>query len=186
MSLLAHQVLQAKHAYVAALLAGVTAFAAAQSSAPAAPASAPQAPHHHEMHHGEDMRAHFVEKMLARFKEKLKITPEQESAWITFTAAMKPPEHKEPARPDFAALEKMTTPERLDKMHEMRVQRQTERAAFAVKREDALKALYAVLNPEQKKTFDEASLRMMRARHWKHEHRHHGWGHEGDWHQHEG
>ena len=185
MSLLAQQVLQAKHAYVAALLAGVTAFAAAQSSAPAAPASAPQAPHHHEMHHGEDMRAHFAEKMQARFKEKLKITPEQEPAWTAFTTAMKPPEHKEPARPDFAALEKMTTPERLDKMHEMRVQRQTERAAFAVKREDAIKAFYAVLNADQKKTFDEASLRMMRARHWMREHGHHGWGHEREGH-HEG
>ena len=32
-----------------------------------------------------------VAKRLAAFKVKLKVTPEQEGAWATFSAAMKPP-----------------------------------------------------------------------------------------------
>jgi periplasmic protein CpxP/Spy len=51
-------------------------------------------------------------------------------------------------------MEKLTTPERIDKMRAMRVQRDTEMD----KRADATKAFYATLNAEQKKIFDAEAM----------------------------
>jgi Spy/CpxP family protein refolding chaperone len=96
----------------------------------------------------------WVAKRLAAFKVKLKITPEQEGAWATFTAAMKPPVNIG-QRPNRTEWENLTTPERIDKMRALRSVRQAEMD----KRADAVKAFYATLTPEQKKIFDAHHMR---------------------------
>jgi Zn-finger nucleic acid-binding protein len=84
----------------------------------------------------------------ADIKAKLKLSPEQESAWTSYVAAMKP--SADAKWPDRAEIEKLTTPERLDKMRELRKQRDAEMD----KRDAATRTFYATLSPEQKKTFD--------------------------------
>ncbi len=147
----------------AGLLATATFAASAQTPPPPAGA-APGAPAaEHRMHKARDGKS--FERMqerrakhLADLKTKLQLTPAQEGAWSTFTSATQPPAR--PAqRPDRAAaraeFEKMTTPQRIDRMQA----RQAERAAMFAKRADATKSFYAVLTPEQQKTFDAQAMR---------------------------
>lgn len=87
----------------------------------------------------------------AKLKAKLKITADQEGAWTSFTTAMKPAPDAMKRRMEMRAeMDKLTTPERIDKMRAMRA----ERDAAMDKRADAIKALYAVLTPYQKGVFD--------------------------------
>ena len=92
----------------------------------------------------------------AELKAKLKLTPAQEGAWTAFTASMQPPVHG--ARPDRAAMkaefDKLTTPERIDRMRALRAQRMAEMNAAMDKRGDATKTFYAALNADQQKVFD--------------------------------
>lgn len=103
-----------------------------------------------------------VAKHLADLKNKLKITTPQEGAWTSFTAAMKPPVRAEHSRPDPAEMEKLTTPERIDKMRAHRSQRMTEMQTQMDQREEATKTFYATLNADQKKVFDAEHGKMMR------------------------
>jgi hypothetical protein len=100
-------------------------------------------------------------KRQADLKAKLKITTEQESAWTTFTTAIKPPaaalDHK---HPDRAEMDKLTTPERIDKMHALRTEHMASMNASMDKREEATKTFYAALNADQKKIFDAEHARM--------------------------
>jgi hypothetical protein len=100
----------------------------------------------------------------AVLKQKLQITPAQEGAWTAFTTAMKPPANMQ--RPQRGEFEKLTTPERIDKMRAMR----SARMAEMDKRADATKTFYAALSPEQKKVFDAETAR---GRHGHHGMRHH-------------
>ena len=129
-----------------ALLAAMALPVLAQQppAAPAAPAKAAEG--RHERHHGDMAQRHA--KRLADLKAQLKLTPAQESAWTTFTTAMQPGER--PARLDRQDMDKLTTPERIDRMRAMRAQH----AAEADRRGEATKAFYATLTPEQQKTFD--------------------------------
>ena len=99
-------------------------------------------------------------KRQAELKAKLKLTGEQEAAWTTFTTAMKPPAAMDHKRPDRAEMDKLTTPERIDKMHALRTERMATMNAAMDKREEATKALYAALNADQKKVFDVEHARM--------------------------
>ncbi len=146
------------------ILAGLlaTAGAGAMAQAPAAPTAAPTAagkpagPHEGRMarHDPAKMQA-MIAKHQAELKAKLKITPAQEGAWTSYTAAMQPPAHgARPSPEQRAEFDKLTTPQRIDKMKEMRAQRMAEMSAAMDKRGEATKALYAVLTPEQQKTFD--------------------------------
>ena len=157
---------------LAALLASLGASAMAQG-APATP-TAPPSPSESRMgrHDPAKMQA-MMAKHLAELKAALKITPAQEGAWTTYTAAMQSPAGMQ-ARPtpeQRAEIDKLTTPQRIDKMREMRAQRMTEMNATMNKRGDATKALYAALTPEQQKVFD--------AEHKKHKGHHDGPGHHG-------
>lgn len=128
---------------LAGLLAGMGHAAMAQ-----APAAVPPPPAEHAGHHDPaKMQAHFA-KRLAELKAKLKLTAGQEAGWTSFTASMQPPARG--MRPNRAEFEKLSTPERIDKMRAMR----TERNAEMDKRADATKAFYATLTPEQQKLFD--------------------------------
>lgn len=92
-----------------------------------------------------------------RLKEALKLTPAQEGAWKEFTASMQPP--KAPTqRLDRAEWDKLTTPQRMEKMQALR----SEREAHMNQRLEAVKKFYATLTPEQQKAFDEQHQRMGR------------------------
>lgn len=101
-----------------------------------------------------------VSKHLADLKAKLKIAPEQESAWKTFADAMKPNAKMQENRPDRAELDKLSTPERIEKMKALRNQHMSDMNAAMDKRDDATKTFYATLSAEQKKTFDAEHARM--------------------------
>jgi len=100
----------------------------------------------------------WMEKRQAALKAKLKLTPAQEGAWTTYTAAMKPPADMMAKRAEHEELAKLPTPERIDKMKALRSQHMTDMNAEMDKRGDATKAFYATLTPEQQKTFDAAAM----------------------------
>jgi Spy/CpxP family protein refolding chaperone len=165
-------------AAVLALLAG-TAFAQATTPAPTPAASSAhrQAKGHGEMHerHGHHGRSYDSAKMqkrydqrMAELKKSLQITPAQEPAWTEFSNAVRPPATA-PQMPDRAAMEKMTTPQRLDQMQAMRKQHM----AQMDQREAATRAFYSRLSAEQQKRFDEQGRRM------GHGGEHHRDGHHG-------
>jgi Spy/CpxP family protein refolding chaperone len=111
----------------------------------------------------EQMKERFAKRQ-AELHDKLKLTPAQEPAWNTFAGRMKPEER--PARPDRAEMEKLSAPERMERMLAMMKQgeqRMADRLA-------AVKEFYAVLTPEQQKTFNE---QFGPGRHHGHHRRHH-------------
>ncbi len=146
------------------LLASVLATAGLVAYAAAGDDSAGMMGHGGGKHHermGKMDPAKMQARMDKRFnvlKTKLNISAAQEGAWSTYTAAMKPPAGMMFARPDPAEMQKLSTPERIDKMQALRTQRMTEMNTAMTQRGDATKALYAALTPEQKKTFDENAM----------------------------
>ena len=178
-----------------ATLMAVGGFASvAQTSSPQPDSAQPQV--HNRMHMGDSTKmrermdgrfsenhqarreAHFAKRQ-GMLKAKLKITTAQEGAWTTFTTAMKPPAEgagfgmgmrHDPKMQ--AEMEKLTTPERIDKMRAMRQARMTTMIAEMDKRAEATKAFYAMLSSEQKAVFD--AIAMHGGRHGGGEHR--AWG----------
>ncbi len=110
---------------------------------------------HREGQHGmraEKMREHGQarhQQHLSELKGKLNLQPGQEAAWKAFADGMPAHTHGS-ARPERAAMEKASTPERIERMQAQHAQHSAEMK----KRADATLALYATLNPEQKKIFD--------------------------------
>ena len=162
------------------LLAGLMAtigFAAVAQNAPASAAPADKGSMM-GMHRGdpakmqERMQAHRQEratKRLAALKAKLKITAAQEGAWTTFSTAMMPPangmmgmRHDPKLK---AEMDKLTTPERIDKMRALRQQRMATMNATMDKRADATKAFYGTLSSEQKAVFDAVAMQGGHGRH---------------------
>lgn len=99
-----------------------------------------------------------ITRHLTAFKSKLKISADQEAAWSSFSNSMKPPANMSQMRPDRVEMDKLSTPERLDKMRALRTLHQAEMD----KRLEAVKVFYAVLTPEQKKIFDTEHSRLAR------------------------
>lgn len=159
---------------LAGIMATATLAATAQIVAPAAPASA-AAPAKAGGHHDPAQMQARIAQQQAELKAKLKLTPAQEGAWTAFTAAMQQPVHG--ARPDRAAikaeLDKLATPERIDKMRALRAQRMSERTAAMDKRGDATKTFYAALSPEQQKVFDSQRMGRGGMGHGGHHGQHH-------------
>ena len=167
--------LSSKHLLLTTLMATCGFAALAQNATPTAPATGAQPQMHDRMHRGdhssmrERMLGDHQERMVKRqaeLKTKLKITPAQEGAWATFAAAMQPPAnmaggmmgtHHDPKVK--ADMDKLTTPERIDKMRALRAERMTTMNAEMDKRGAATKAFYAVLSSEQKAVFDAVSMR---------------------------
>lgn len=113
--------------------------------------------------HRQERRATY----LAELKAKLQINTSQESAWTAYATALQLRTHSaESKKPEMvrADFEKMTTPQRLDRMQA----RQAEHAAAFGVRADATRAFYAGLTPAQQKTFDAESLRHSRHSHAEH------------------
>ena len=146
-----------KHLLAAALLATFGLSATAQ--APQPPAGAPPIDAQRGMQadpaQRQEIRQLRMERRLAGLKLKLAISGAQEGAWDAWAHAMKPTGPRQ--RIDRAEFERLTTPERIDRM---RAQRAT-RIAEMDRRADATKTFYAALNADQKKVFDGASLRLL-------------------------
>lgn len=155
------------------LCAGVIALASMHALAqPADPGSSsanggnPPQTLRHSRHGGMQgrMDSPRMQEMMARrhaeLKTKLKITPEQEGAWSSFTEAMKPSPKAQLTRPDAAELAKLSTPERIDRMRATRKEHWTGMQAEMDKRDEATKVFYNALSADQKKTFDAEHARM--------------------------
>jgi periplasmic protein CpxP/Spy len=147
-----------KAATLAACMAVAGASFAQTTTTPPGPGAQPgaQAPHAHRgMERGQRGDASRFEarmqRRLGELKQQLKIEPAQEAAWTAWTTAMKPPSDvRQVAQQMHADMDKLSTPERIDRMKTMRAMRD----AQMDKRAQATKDFYAQLTPEQKKTFD--------------------------------
>jgi hypothetical protein len=116
---------------------------------------------HEGMPHGDPAKmAQMHAKHLTDLKAKLKITASQETAWNTFTEAMKPPADMMNKRPDHAEMDKLTTPERIDKMRALHKEHMVTMEAAMDKRAEATKTFYDTLSAEQKQTFDAELAKM--------------------------
>lgn len=96
----------------------------------------------------ERMKEHF-EKRKAALHDKLKLNASQEAAWQTYIGKLGPMEP--PKRPDRAEIDKLSAPERMDKM----LASMKEGEKRLVDASAATKEFYAVLTPEQQKIFNE-------------------------------
>ena len=159
-------------ALAAAMLAAAAVPSFAQTTAPAPAAATASAPADakpaHRGHHDRkqrmtpEQRQERMAKHAEAFKQKLKITADQEPAWTAFQQSMQPMQPMQPKdRPDHARLDpkemdKLTTPERIDRMRAMHAQH----GAEMERRGEAVKAFYAQLTPAQQKTFDDRGTRM--------------------------
>ncbi|TMH38283.1 MAG: hypothetical protein E6H66_00080 [Betaproteobacteria bacterium] len=88
-----------------------------------------------------------IAKRQAALHDKLNLSPTQEAAWKTFTDKL---QSATPAAPEAASVATMTAPERADRMAAFLQTAQQQAATRA----QAVKEFYAVLSPEQQKTFD--------------------------------
>jgi protein CpxP len=148
-----------KHLIVAALLAAFGMAADAQTP----PSAATPAQGRGGMTAGQAdpalMQQHMAQrqermaKRQAEFKQKLQLSPGQEAAWDSYVAALKPSGSFK--RHDRAEFVRLSTPERIDRMRAHRA----ERMAAMDRRDEATKTFYAVLTPQQKKAFDDATVR---------------------------
>ncbi|MCU6434237.1 Spy/CpxP family protein refolding chaperone [Undibacterium sp. Jales W-56] len=145
------------------LIFALTAISLSMSGAVLAQ-STPPAPPPPAMHDKDDMdHAKWAEKMQERMlrhqvelHDKLKLTTAQEPAWKTFIEAVKAPPGAQPMRADPKEMDKLSTPERMEKMLGMMKDRQAKAEAHLA----ALKTFYGVLTAEQKKTFDDSHRHM--------------------------
>ena len=149
---------------LAGLLTTFGASAMAQGAPTAPPAGSPTAGMQAE-HNGRHMGGHpdrhdpakmqaWIAKRQAEVKAQLKITPAQEGAWTTYTTAMQPSARgARPTPEQRAEFDKLTTPQRIDKMRAMRTERMAQMNAAMDKRGDATKVFYAALTPDQQKVF---------------------------------
>lgn len=180
-----------KRLFLASLLAvSLGAAAVAQPSQPQLNANQPAAGESSAQPAQGDRRGYrnterFQQKMAERhtqrmgaLKEKLKLTPAQEAAWNSYAAAMQPPARSARPAMDRSAFEKLSTPERIDRMQTLQQARQSEMR----QRGEAVKSFYAQLTPEQKKTFDAETLHHGR----RGDHGHGPRGHHGGFGMHRG
>jgi hypothetical protein len=111
------------------------------------------------MHQGDPakmqqrMQEHQAQRQ-TKLKEALKLTAAQEPAWTAFTEAMKPAMDMTKLRAQRDEMQKLTTPERIDRMQALH----TEREAAMKKRAEATKTFYASLTAEQKIVFDQQAM----------------------------
>lgn len=99
------------------------------------------------------MSEHFAKRQ-AKLHDALQLTGGQESAWAAYQAAIRPSGDMARQMGDRASWKTMSAPQRLDKMIAMSEQHTAKMKAMA----PALNTFYSVLNPAQKKVFDEQSM----------------------------
>ncbi|GAC1415573.1 MAG: hypothetical protein NVSMB6_17910 [Burkholderiaceae bacterium] len=101
----------------------------------------------------ERIREHLAQRQAA-LHDKLKLSPAQEPAWKTFIAESTPNAVSKQQETDPSAMQNVPAPERLERHLALSRQRDARLSARLV----ALKKFYAVLTPEQRKTFDLQTL----------------------------
>jgi len=156
------------HKHLTALALVTLGVAASAQTAPPASGGTPTATTTAREGHGHMDPARVQERMARHFdalKQKLHLSSAQEANWTAFIDALKPNQMQ---RPDRSEMAKLSTPERIDRMRELRATRMAEMD----KRGDATKNFYATLTADQKKVFDEETAR--RGQHGMGEHHHHG------------
>ena len=156
------------HKHLTALALITLGLAAGAQTAPPAAGTAPATTTTAREGHGRMDPAKMQERMAKRLdalKQKLQLSSGQEASWTTYVAALKPNHAQRPDRAEFA---KLSTPERIDRMRELRATRMAEMD----KRGDATKTFYATLSADQKKVFDDETAR--RGHHGQGGHRHMG------------
>lgn len=164
-----------QHSLSAAAAAAATVFAALTLPAWAQPPATPtptsstavepaaQAKVHDPQRH--EQLAQRMAQQAQKLEAALQLSEGQLAGWTSYRAALQlTPRAK---RLDHESFAKLTTPERLDHMRQLRA----ERNAQADRRAEATKAFYATLTPAQQKTFDAQTLR-----HGKHHAAHHQHG----------
>jgi periplasmic protein CpxP/Spy len=97
---------------------------------------------------GEGKRAGMLQKHQAELHDKLKLSAEQETAWNSLQTKIKSEARNE--KPNPAEFDKLTTPERIDRMQDIHKERQSRMESMG----NATKDFYAQLDAEQKKVFD--------------------------------
>jgi len=107
------------------------------------------------MHHDQAKMAQMHARHMADLKSGLKLRADQESAWNTFTEAMKPPaDMHRSMQQERESIQQLPTPERIDKLHALRKEHMAAMEKIMDQREAAIKTFYAALSPDQQKTFD--------------------------------
>lgn len=132
----------------ALLLAALAASALTALAQPAPGPSSTQPDSERRARLQERVKQHVAQRA-SDLKAQLELSAEQEAAWNTYVAAMKPPAR--PLLPNRADIAKLSTPERLDRMRELRQQREAE----FDQRDAATRTFYGTLSAEQKKIFDD-------------------------------
>ena len=142
-----------------ALMAAAAAAATAQTSMPASGEASAQASEQRanprEADRRADRRAERHAKRMADLKQRLQIISAQEGAWNQLVSAMQPPARQPEQGAGRNALERLTTPKRLDRMQAIQTERQNRMAA----RNQAIKQFYGQLSAEQQKVFDQQTAR---------------------------
>jgi hypothetical protein len=105
----------------------------------------------------QSRRAEHRAKRLQELKVFLQLQGNQEADWSTFSAALQSPVTR-PAPMNPAEMEKLTTPERIDKMMAMKAARDAQINLLMT----ATKTFYASLSPQQQKVFDTHASKAMK------------------------
>lgn len=149
----------------ATLVSGLMAAGLASAVYAAPPMPAAPAPDHGGMQGMEHDGARHREAMArhqAMLHDKLKLTGNQEAAWKTYVDATRPPQVEgRQGRPDRAEWEKLSAPERMEKMLAMMKEREARMTTHLA----AMKTFYATLSPLQQQIFNDNVGGRMHARH---------------------
>ena len=105
----------------------------------------------------QSRRAEHRAKRLQELKVFLQLQDNQEADWTTFSAALQSPMTR-PSPMNPAEMEKLTTPERIEKMVAMKAARDSQINS----RMNAVKTFYAKLNPQQQNDFDTHASKAMK------------------------
>jgi protein CpxP len=129
------------------IIIGLTVLGLSAATVPAQAEEARAGQHQSHAQWAERAAAH-----QQKLREQLKLTPSQDAAFATYTAAIKPAARGE--RASHADWKSLPAPERMEKRIEMAKQH----VARMETRLAALNTFYGVLTPEQKKVFDANSM----------------------------
>lgn len=156
-----------KRAVLAGLIAGSGILAASAYAVSSDRAGDKPRCESRQMQKGDSGREGRRDAHLAALKEKLQLSVEQEAAWNAFAGAAQSGSRQQGVdrKAMHGEFEKLSTPERLDRMQAMA----EKRYARMAERAETIRAFYAQLTPEQQKVFDaEAMPREHQGGHHKH------------------
>lgn len=152
----------------ATLVSGLMAAGLASAVHAAPPMPAGPAPDHggmQAMEHGGERHRDAMARRQAVLHDKLKLTGSQEAAWKTYVEAIKPPQAQgRQGRPDRAEWEKLSAPDRMEKMLAMMKEREARMSTHLA----AMKTFYATLSPLQQQIFNDNVGGRMHGRHGGH------------------